>query len=190
LYGPKITPVLLSVNGKELEQILKKGGLGQIILNLLIQNGEKAAKTAMIKELQIHPVSGNLIHVDFYEIDMDRKIKVMVPVVTKGISKGVELGGLLQIVRRELEVLCLPDDIPSAFEIDITDLDIGESVHSEELELGENVEFPTDANFTVVTVLSPKVEVLAEEEEEEEEVEEAEGEEEGAPEAAKSAEEE
>ncbi|MGD8259009.1 MAG: 50S ribosomal protein L25/general stress protein Ctc [Desulfobacterales bacterium] len=190
LYGPKITPVLLSVNGKELEQILKKGGLGQIILNLLIQNGEKAAKTAMIKELQIHPVSGNLIHVDFYEIDMDRKIKVMVPVVTKGISKGVELGGLLQIVRRELEVLCLPDDIPSAFEIDITDLDIGESVHSEELELGENVEFPADANFTVVTVLSPKVEVLAEEEEEEEEVEEAEGEEEGAPEAAKSAEEE
>jgi large subunit ribosomal protein L25 len=84
----------------------------------------------------------------------------------------------------------LPDDIPSAFEIDITDLDIGESVHSEELELGENVEFPADANFTLVTVLSPKVEVLAEEEEEEEEVEEAEGEEEGAPEAAKSAEEE
>jgi len=190
LYGPKATTVLLSVNVRELEQILKKGGLGQIILNLVIQNGEKTTKPAMIKELQTHPVSGNLIHVDFYEIEMHRKINVMIPVVTKGISKGVENGGLLQIVRRELEVLCLPNDIPKSIEIDITDLDIGESVHSEELVLGENIEFLVDTNFTVVTVLSPKVEELAAEEEEEEEVEEAEGEEEGTPGAAKSTEEE
>ena len=102
LYGPKTEPVLLSVNVKEFEQILKKGNIGSIILNLVIQNGKKVTKPAMIKELQSHPVSGNFLHVDFYEIDMQRKIYVMIPIIAKGKAKGVENGGLLQIVRREL----------------------------------------------------------------------------------------
>ena len=97
LYGPQTKPVLLSVDIKELELILKKGNIGSLILNLVIQNGEKITKPAMIKEFQSHPVSGNFLHIDFYEIDMQRKINVMIPVVTKGISKGVELGGLLQL---------------------------------------------------------------------------------------------
>ncbi len=167
LYGPQTEPVLLSVNIRELEKILKKGNIGSIILNLVIQNGKKVTKPAMIKEFQSHPVSGNFLHIDFYEIDMQRKINVMIPVITKGISKGVELGGLLQIVRREIEVLCMPGDIPESIEIDITDLDIGDSVHIEEIPLGDNVEIPADVNFTVVTILSPKVEEIEEEEEEE-----------------------
>lgn len=176
LYGPNTEPILLSVNIKELEQILKKANIGSIILNLVIQNGKKITKPAMIKELQSHPVSGNYLHVDFYEIDMNRKINVMIPIVVKGKAKGVELGGLLQIVRRELEVFCLPGDIPQAIEIDITDLDIGDAVHVEDIKIGDNVEIPADVNFTVVTVLSPKIEA----EEVEEEAEEAEAEEEGA----------
>lgn len=168
LYGPQTEPILLSVNIKELEQIFKRGNIGSIILNLVIQNGQKITKPAMIKELQSHPVSGNFIHIDFYEIDMQRKINVMIPVVTKGRSKGVESGGMLQIVRREIEVLCMPGDIPSAFEIDITDLDIGDSVHIEEIALGDNVELLNDVNFTVVTILSPKMEEEVVEEEEEE----------------------
>ncbi len=167
LYGPQTEPVLLSVNIKELEQILKSGNIGSIILDLVIQNGKEITKPAMIKELQSHPVSGNFLHIDFYEIDMQRKINVMIPVVTKGKSKGVELGGLLQIVRREIEVLCMPGDIPEAIEIDITDLDIGDSLHVEEIPLGDNLEILADVNFTVVTVLSPKVEEVAVEEEEE-----------------------
>jgi large subunit ribosomal protein L25 len=186
LYGPKTDPLLLSINKKDLEQTLKQGSASQLILNLVIQNGKKLTKSAMIKELQTHPVSGNFIHIDFYEIDMKRKIKVMVPVVTTGKSKGIELGGMLNIVRRELELLCLPGDIPEAIEIDITDLDIGDSIHLEEVPLGDNVEISSDVNFTVVTVLSPVVEEVAEEEVEEEELEAAEGEEEG--EAAESAE--
>jgi large subunit ribosomal protein L25 len=167
LYGPQTESVLLSVNVKALEQILKKGNIGSLILSLVIQNGKKLTKPAMIKELQSHPVSGNFIHIDFYEIDLQRKINVMIPVVTTGNSKGVELGGLLQIVRREIEVLCMPGDIPEAIEIDITDLDIGDSLHVAEIPLGENVELPGDVNFTVVTVLSPTVEEVAEEEAEE-----------------------
>jgi large subunit ribosomal protein L25 len=176
LYGRKIEPVLLSVNTKDLEQILKKGSFGQFILNLVIQNGKKMTKPAIIKELQTHPVSGNLIHIYFYEVDMKRQIKVMVPVVTTGKSVGLEEGGLLNIVRRELEVFCLPGDIPEAIEIDISELGIGDSIHLEDVPLGENVEVSTDVNYTVVTVLSPKVEEEVVEEEEEE----LEGEEEGA----------
>ena len=167
LYGPQTEPILLTVNIREFEQIIKKGNIGSIILNLVIQNGKKITKPAMIKELQSHPVSGNFIHVDFYEIDMQRKINVMIPVVTKGVCKGVELGGMLQIVRREIEVLCMPGDIPESIEIDITDMDIGDSLHVEEVPLGDNIEIPADVNFTVVTVLSPKVEEVEAEEEEE-----------------------
>ena len=176
LYGRKIEPVLLSVNTKDLEQILKKGSFGQFILNLVIQNGKKMTKPAIIKELQTHPVSGSLIHIDFYEVDMKRQIKVMVPVVTTGKAAGIEEGGLLNIVRREVEVFCLPGDIPEAIEIDISELSIGDSIHIEDVPLGENVEVSADVNFTVVTVLSPKVEEEVVEEEEEE----LEGEEEGA----------
>ena len=156
----------MTVNIKELEQIFKKGNIGSIILNLVIQNGKKVTKPAMIKEFQSHPVSGDFLHIDFYEIDMQRKINVMIPVVTKGICKGVELGGLLQIIRREIEVLCMPGDIPEAIEIDITDLDMGDSLHVDEIPLGDNVEIATDVNFTVLTIVSPKVEEVEEEEEE------------------------
>ena len=168
LYGPQTEPIMLAVTVKDLEQVLKNSNVGQIILKLVIQNGKKITKPAMIKEMQTHPISRAYLHVDFYEIDMQRPIKVMVPVITRGKSVGVEVGGMLQVVRRELEVQCLPGDIPEAIELDISNLDIGDSIHVEEISLGENVEFTADINFTVITVLSPKVEALEEEEEEEE----------------------
>jgi large subunit ribosomal protein L25 len=133
----------------------------------------------MIKELQAHPVSGRFLHIDFYEIDLARKIRVGVPVIATGQSIGVELGGLLQIVRRELEVLCLPTQIPESIKVDVTNLDVGDSIHVEEIQVEGDVEIPADVNFTVVTILAPKVEAEPEEEEEEleEEAEAAEGEE-------------
>jgi large subunit ribosomal protein L25 len=184
LYGPDQVSMLLSINVKELEKISKNHNLSQVPLNLVIEDGKPVTKKVMVKELQTHPVSMNYLHVDLYEIAMDRKIKVNVPVVTTGKSKGVELGGVLQIVRRELEVLCLPAEIPESFEIDITDLDIGDSIHVDEIPLEGEIEIPTAMNFTVLTILSPKVEAVeVEEEEEVEEEAEVEGEEE-APEAA------
>lgn len=185
LYGPNKESMLLSVDIKELEQISKKYNLNHVLLNLVIEDGKTVKKQVMVKELQAHPVSMNFLHVDFYEIAMDRKIKVNIPVVAKGKSKGVELGGVLQIVRRELEVLCLPAEIPDTIEIDITDLGVGDSVHVEEIPLEGDIEIPAEVNFTVLTILSPKIEAIEVEEEEEEaeaEVEE-EVEEEGAPEA-------
>ena len=167
LYGPEIGSMLLSVSTKALEQVTKSANIGQLLLDLVIEGDEAATKTAMIRELQVHPVSGNPLHVDFYEVDMKRKINVSIPVVTVGKSKGVELGGMLQLVRRELEVLCLPDEIPESIEVDITDLEIGDSLHVDEIEVGENIEIPADVNFTVITVLAPTLEEEEEEEEEE-----------------------
>lgn len=177
LYGPDTAPILLSVNIHEFEQVLKNRNINQMLLNLVVQNGEAFTKTVMIKELQTHPVSHNLLHVDFYEISMTRKIRVDVPVVTRGKSIGEENGGIVQIVRRELEVLCLPGEIPESIAIDITNLDIGDAVHVDEIQLQENVEISDDTNFTVVTVISPKAEVEEVEEEAPEGEEEAEEEE-------------
>jgi large subunit ribosomal protein L25 len=184
LYGPKTESVLLSVNKSDLELLFKKGGIGQVVLNLVIQkNGETTTRPAMIKELQTHPVSRNFIHIDFYEIKMDQKITAKIPVVTTGTAKGVELGGIVQIIRRELEVECLPLEVPESIEIDISDLDIGDSIHVGKIHLEGGIEFLEEDDYTVVTVVSPKMEEEEPEEEEEIEEEDAEREEGEAPEA-------
>lgn len=186
LYGPGAEPVLLSVNISVFDQVLKKSGASQLLLNLVIQDSETYTRSAMVKELQTHPVSRDFLHVDFYEIAMDRKIRVKVPIVTTGMAKGVELGGVLQIIRREIEVLCLPFEVPESFEIDVADLDIGDSIHVRDISQEGEIEFLEDENFTVVTLLIPKIEEEEEPaEEEEEEAEEAavEGEVEEAPKA-------
>jgi large subunit ribosomal protein L25 len=182
LYGPDNEPISIAVNTHELETLLKSSRSGQVFVKLSIDGvGERKA---ILKELQRHPVSGHFIHADFYEVAMDRKIRAMVPVVTRGKSKGVETGGMLQIIRRELEVLCLPDDIPETFEIDITELDMGESIHVEDLPLEGDVEIPHEVNFTILTILSGRMA----EEEVAEEGEEAELEEGAEPEAEAEAE--
>lgn len=155
LYGRGKDTVMLSVDKKELEKVVRKGNISQLLLNLFIEDDDNSKRTAMIKELQAHPVSQNFLHVDFYEVSMDRKIRLNIPVVPKGIAKGVEMGGVLQIVRRELEVLCLPGDIPESLEVDISDLNIGDAIHVQDIPRPETVEIPADANFTVITVLSP-----------------------------------
>jgi len=168
LYGPGSEPISLSVDIKELELILKKHKISQVLLSLKINNGQTSTRSAMIKELQVHPISQLYLHVDFYEIDMNRKIRVKVPVVTKGTPIGVEMGGTLQLIRRELDVFCLPNVIPETIELDVTRLSIGDSIHVKDISLQGDVEIPTEVNFTILTVSSPKAEVAEEEKEAEE----------------------
>ncbi len=179
LYGPKTAPVRLSIGVRDLQTALKKGKAAHGLMTLALQNGKESKKAVMLQELQTNPVSQDFLHADFYEIDMNRPLRVNVPVVVTGKSKGVEEGGILQVIRWELEAVCLPAQIPAAFEIDVSELEVGDSIHVEEIAAGEGVEIPHDVNFTVVTVVSPKMTLL-----EEEEVEEAEGEEEGEEEGA------
>lgn len=177
LYGKGVEPVKVSVNTRDLELLLKKNRASQVLMNLVVGN-MGTPRSAMIKELQVDPVSRNFLHVDFYEVDMTKKIKVKVPVAITGISKGVELGGILQLIRKELEVMCLPQDIPNSIDIDVTDLNVGDSIHINDISAEGNTEFPSDVNFTVVTVVVPKreVEEVTEEEAAEEEAVEAEAE--------------
>jgi len=167
LYGPDTQPVYFSINEHEFITLLKNAQSSQQLIKIDTGDGEPQA--AMIKELQTKPVTEEILHIDFYKVDMNRKIRVRVPIIVKGKSIGVELGGLLQIVRRKLEVLCLPLEIPESIEIDVTDLDVGDSVHVEDISLQGDLEIPADVNFTVITVLAPKKEEVVEEEEEEEE---------------------
>ena len=158
LYGPGTQPVMLSVNVRDFEQVVQKGNIRRTIFSLSIQNGSTITKPAVIKELQTHPVSGQFLHVDFYEIDMNRKLRVMVPVVPKGKTKGEEFGGMLQIIEREIAVFCLPQEIPDSLEIDVSELGVGDALHVKDIALPGGVELPPGENYTVVTVISPKAE--------------------------------
>ena len=157
LYGPKTDPVMLSVDSHEMDLLLKKASIGQTLLNLSIDGGGDP-KPAIIKEMQRNVLTGEILHVDFYEVDMKRKITVQIPIVTSEKCKGVEMGGMLQIIRREVDVLCYPNQIPDEIMIDITDLDVGESVHVEDLPLAEGIEIPHEANFTLLTITAAKAE--------------------------------
>jgi large subunit ribosomal protein L25 len=173
IYGPGKDAEMLSVNARDLEKALKGSHTIQVLLNLNIENGGSETRKAMIKDLQTDPVSRKMLHVDFYEIDPNRKILMKVPVVTTGKAAGVEMGGLLQIIRRELEVLCLPGEIPEVIELDVTDLNIGDSIHVKDIQLGGDLEIPTEVDFTVITCIGKKAEAEEEEVEGEEGAEEA-----------------
>lgn len=160
IYGPGSQPVMLSVNVRDFEHVVQRGNLLRTIFSLSIQNGGTITKPAVIKELQTHPVTGQFLHVDFYEIDMNRKLRVMVPLVPKGKAKGEEFGGMLQIVEREIAVLCLPQEIPDGLELDVSELGIGDALHVKDIALPGGVELPPGDNYTVVTVVSPKAEAV------------------------------
>ena len=166
IYGPGKSSEMLSVNARDLEKVLKGSHTIQVLLDLKIENGGVETRKAMIKDLQTDPVSRQMLHVDFYEIDPNRKILMKIPVVAKGKAAGVEMGGLLQIIRRELEVLCLPGEIPDAVELDVTDLNIGDSIHVKDIQLEGDLEIPAEVNFTVITCIGKKAEAKGEGEEE------------------------
>lgn len=165
LYGSDIESVSLAVDTHDIELLLNKISYSQALINLRVENGQSFERMVMIKEIQADPISQKYLHLDFYEIKMDRKITTTVPVEITGVSKGVEAGGTLQIIRRELDVVCLPSEIPDSIVIDITELDMGDSVHVEDIRPKGDIEIPFEVNFTVATVVSPKA--VSEEAEEE-----------------------
>ena len=171
LYGPSRESVPLTISPLDLDKIYKASGTERVILNLIIENGGTRNVTAVVKEVQASPVTGQYLHIDFHEISLNEEIVVNVSVEVTGRSKGVERGGLLQVVRYELEVSCLPTDMPDKIEIDVTSLDIGGSIHIGDIDLGDKVRLLADTGHTVVAVVAPIVE---EEEVPEEVLEEAE----------------
>jgi len=165
LYGKGIEPELLTLATNDLDIIFRKKGRARLFFNVKI-DGEDTIRKALLKELQVDNVTGEYNHMDLHQISMDQTLHITIPVVTTGKSKGVELGGLLQIIRRELEIICLPENIPDNIEVDVTDLGVGESIHVSKLSLPGDVTIPYDVDFTVITVVQPKGYDTGEEEEE------------------------
>jgi large subunit ribosomal protein L25 len=157
LYGPKVQPVALELNRKEFSN--RVAGLeGSHLVRLKSASTALADKVALVKEMQYHPITGDVIHADFYEVDLTARIEVSVPLHFVGKGAGVVRGGILQPIVREIQVECLPLDIPQFFNVDVSALDIGDSVHIEDLPMPEGVTAVYDSNFALVTIATPTVE--------------------------------
>ncbi len=156
-YGPKTNPIPLQVNTKEL-----LGSVPELEGSHLIRMRSKSpilgGKVALIKDVQFHPVTGEILHFDLYEVDLTQKILVKIPLHFTGKPKGVIQGGILQPIVREIEVECLPMDIPEFLDVDVTSLDIGHSIPVRDLQVPEGVLIPSDLATTLVTVAAPIIE--------------------------------
>ncbi|HEY2988972.1 MAG TPA: 50S ribosomal protein L25 [Candidatus Binatia bacterium] len=156
-YGPKAQTVPLKVDRKEF--LTRVADLeGSHLIRIKSASPLLADKVALVKELQFHPVTGEVIHADFYEVDLTARIQVKVPLHFIGKAAGVVRGGILQPVVREVEVECLPMDIPEFFNVEVSELDIGDSLHVTELSMPEGVTAVSEPDLTLVTVVPPSIE--------------------------------
>ena len=157
VYGKGMTACNVAVDPKALKQaIATKAGWNTLIT--LQGDGSFDGKVVILKDMQVSPLRRETTHVDFQAVDLTQKVHVMVPVHAIGKSKGEKLGGQMQIIRHELEVVCLPDTIPVSIDIDVTALGVGDVVHINDVKLPAGVEVPHDVNFTVITVTGHKAE--------------------------------
>ena len=160
IYGAGQEPINLELNGRELATVLSRSSSENILLELEIVDGEnKRNSLAMIKEVQHHPLQRQILHVDFHAVSATEKITAEVPIETIGEPVGVKTGGgLLEHILRDLEVECLPGDLPERILIDVTGLDLDQSIHVKDLQLPAGVEAITDGDLTVVAVSEARVE--------------------------------
>jgi large subunit ribosomal protein L25 len=162
-YGPKRRPTPIAVDAKAFLQKISAIE-GSHLIRLRSSAEEVANKVALVKETQYHPVSGAVLHADLYEVDMAEKLRLRVPLHFSGKAVGVALGGILQPVQRDVEVECLPGDIPEFISVDVSALDIHDAIHVSELQVAEGVRICYDTDTTLVTVLPPTVEEVKVEE--------------------------
>jgi large subunit ribosomal protein L25 len=166
-YGKQCEVSQYAVERSAIEKLLQDGGAGGLVALDVDGAGQNDELLSIVKEIQRDPVSSKVIHVDFYGVRFGEKIQVEVPLVFEGKAVGVAEGGLLQPIRRVLQVKCLPRAIPENIVIDVTALGIGDAIHVSELEV-EGIEFDTSVDFTLVTVqtVAKEEEVVAVDEEE------------------------
>src|SRR6202050_1467307 len=144
LYGGKKDSISLSVNAKHVARILRSETGHNTIFTVQVADG--AAEKAMVKDWQVDPVSGALLHVDLFRVAMDVRMRVRVPVHPVGEPQGVKMqGGVFEIVTREIEIECLPTDIPEEFKVDVSELLIGKQIRAADVPLDpEKLKLLTD----------------------------------------------
>jgi large subunit ribosomal protein L25 len=158
VYGGKGDTLTVAVDPKSLQKVLRSEAGRNTILKLDI--GGKGATNAILKNWQVDPIREHFLHADFYRIAMDVAIRVTVPIATKGEARGVKVdAGVLELVIREIEVECLPGDIPERMEVDVTDLGINDALRVSDIPAIEKVKVLSPADQVVVHVVSIKEEV-------------------------------
>lgn len=154
LYGREIEPISVRADMREFAALVGAISVENTIVELSLDGD--APRRVLIREIQRHPVRPDFLHVDFYEIRAGEKLKVNVPLHLIGTPIGVRNGGTLQQVRHELEVECLPSEIPPSFEIDISGLEIGDSFHISDVDSG-GLDILEDGGRTICAVAAPRV---------------------------------
>ena len=152
--APEGVPV--AVDPKEVFRILHSDSGANTLINLRLDGGETRV---MVKEYQLDPVTHSLLHADFFQLAMDKAITVTVPIVLKGEARGVKVqGGLIDFVTRDIEIECLPTDIPEHIDVDVTELMLNQSIRLRELALNPKWKLVTDGETMIVHVVMPKAE--------------------------------
>jgi large subunit ribosomal protein L25 len=150
----KSTP--LKLNSKELQKFIRDTKGDQVLVNIKLDGGNKVA---LLKDFQTDPVNGELLHADFFEVSLKEKVRVAVHITLTGEPIGIKRDkGILQYGTREIEVECLPDDIPGHLDLDISEMEIGDSRHVMEIDIPKGVTLLSDPDDLVITVVAPKVE--------------------------------
>jgi len=159
IYGRHIKPQNLEVDGKAIDGLVHHSHSDNLLVDLQIEGDANSKRLALIKEVQHHPLSGKILHVDFHEVSETEKVTITVPVETIGEAIGVKTsGGILEHVLHRVKVRCLPKDIPEYITIDVSNLDIGNAIHIGEIQPPPGVEIIGDKSITVVAVAAPMTE--------------------------------
>ena len=172
VYGRDLDAMSLTVDSHEALKLFQSISTDNTIISLAIEGEEEM--DILVREIQSHPFRTELIHIDFYQIQRGVALEVDIPVVLIGTAEGVRTGdGIMDQTIHEIRVRCIPSLIPTSFEVEVTQLEVGDSLHVSDITIGEDIELITDVEQTICSVALPKVvEVEEPEEELEEELEE------------------
>ncbi len=162
VYGHGEASENVKVRAEDLDSLLGRISVDNTLIDLALDGSD--TQRVLIREVQRHPVRPDILHVDFFHIREDEKIRVDVPLRLVGEAPGVEEGGILQQNRHEIAIECLPSDIPEVFELDVSALEIGDSLHVRDLDAG-GVTLLEEPDLTLCTVVPPSVMAVEEEEE-------------------------
>jgi large subunit ribosomal protein L25 len=162
VYGGHKEPVAITVERKAVSDLIQRSEHGIRSIFLLKMAGTDQQRHAMIKDMQMDPISRRMTHIDFVRVVMDEVVRLTIPVHLSGTSIGVKEGGILDWQMRELHVECLPNAIPDTIDIDISDLGAHQQVRISDLKLQEGVKIEEDPHRVIVSITSPRAEIVPE----------------------------
>jgi large subunit ribosomal protein L25 len=156
IYGQHTQPQNLEVTLKDIQDLIHHSVSETVLVDLAVAGDSKAKRLALVQEIQHHPLSGHVLHVDFHEVAENEKVTVNVPVETIGEAEGVKTGGgVLEHVLFKIKVRALPKDLPEVIEVDVSRLEIGQAIHLGEIQMPANVEVIGDKKVPVIAVAAP-----------------------------------